>query len=145
MFYVSRFMFYCFTIRIGFLWCLSVLDYGFGMFVFGIASMAAMYRHSSRPASILAAIFLPYASSPSSSPPSSPPSSSLRRSPFVASLSTGLLVVFSFVFSRRRLLRRSSPSRSFRNLHLGLGLHPSTLGSSSVVLVVVGSRVDSRP
>src|SRR5271168_2135231 len=54
LFYVSRFI--AFSFRIGFLWCLSVLDYGFGMFVFGIAFMAAVYRHSSRPASILAAL-----------------------------------------------------------------------------------------
>jgi hypothetical protein len=67
MFHVLCFI--AFTFRIGFLWCLSVLDYGFGMFVFGIAFMAAVYRHLSRPASILTALFLPHASSPSLSPP----------------------------------------------------------------------------
>ena len=120
MFYVLCFI--AFTFRIGFLWCLSVLDYGFGMFVFGIASMAAVYCHSSRPASILAALFLPHASSPSSSPPSS----SLRRSPFVASLLSRLLVVFSFV----------TPVTSGSGSQPSLGLRPSTCGSSSVVLVV---------
>ena len=42
------------------------------------------------------------------------------------------------VSSRLRLLRRSSPSPSSRDLHLslGLGLRPSTFGSSSIVLVV---------
>ena len=44
---------------IGFLVCLYVLDYGFGMFVFGIAFMAAVYRHSSRPASMLRLSFFP--------------------------------------------------------------------------------------
>ena len=117
MFYVLCFMFYV-LFWIGFLVCLYVLDYGFGMFVFGIAFMAAVYRHSSRPASILTALLLPHASSPSSSPPIS------------------LLYRFSFVFSRRRLLRRSSPSPLSRGLHLSLGLRPSTFGSSSVVLVV---------
>ena len=130
LFHVSRFMFYCFISRIGFLWCLSVLDYGFGMFVFGIASMAAVYRHSSRPASILAALFLPHASSPSSSPP--------------VSLLLSVFFRRRLLLRLRHLLRRSSPSPSSRN-PLGLGLRPSTLGSSSVVLVVVGSRVDSRP
>jgi hypothetical protein len=113
MFYVLCFMFYV-LFWIGFLWCLSVLDYGFGMFVSGIASMAAVYRHSSRPASILAALFLPHASSPSSSPPSS----SLRRSPFVAScvtspLSSPVVVVFSVVPLRRLYLGISTLVSAF--------------------------------
>jgi hypothetical protein len=124
LFYVLCFMFYV-LFWIGFLWCLYVLDYGFGMFVFGIAFMAAVYRHSSRPASILLALLLPHASSPSSSPPVS------------------LLYRFSFVFSRRRLLRRSSPSPSSRDLHLSLGLRPSTFGSSSVVLVLVSRGIST--
>jgi hypothetical protein len=94
--------------------------------------------------SILAALFLPHASSPSSSPPSS----SLRRSPFVASLLSRLLVVFSFVFSRRRLLRCSCPSPSSRDLHLSLGFRPSSFNLWFFVRRsrrLLGSRVDSRP
>ena len=75
--------------------------------------------------SILAALFLPHASSPSSSPPSS----SLRRSPFVASLLSRLLVVFSLLSSPL-----SSPVVVFsvvplRRLHLGI----STLASAFVL------------
>jgi hypothetical protein len=70
----------------------------------------------------------------------------LSRFSIASPLSSPVVVSsFSVTISGLRLLRRSPPSPSFRNLHLGLGLRPSTLGSSSVVLVVVGSRVDSRP
>jgi hypothetical protein len=131
------------TSRIGFLWCLSVLDYGFGMFVFGIAFTAAVYRHLSRPTSILAALFLPHASSPSSSPPVSLllcllPLSSLCHSPFVASLLSRPLLVFSVVPLRR--------------LHLGISTFSSGLRPLTSVWFFVrrsrrllGSRVDSRP
>lgn len=43
--FVLCFSFYVLLLSfwVGFLWCLSALDYGFGMFVFGIAFMAAVY------------------------------------------------------------------------------------------------------
>ena len=110
LFYVSRFI--AFSFRIGFLWCLSVLDYGFGMFVFGIAFMAAVYRHSSRPASILAAL------SPS-------PKRHLRRRLLLfVSLSSPSLVVVVF-FSVVPL----------RRFHLGISTLASASALQSLVLI----------
>ena len=160
---VLYFMFYvlCFTFYV-------LLLYPFGLDFYGVCLcwimdldclclVLRLWQRCSalvtlRSTSILAALFLPHASSPSSSPPvslllcllpssSSPsflsllcllPLSSLRRSPFVISSS----------FSLRRFAFVASPSCLLRRLHLGISTLASAFilqplsGSSSVVLVV---------